>query len=432
MKGIQLTGGRVPPAAMSVSELSARVKDRIEPAFADVWVAGEVSNVVRASSGHVYLSLKDDEAVLRAVVWRGTVSTLAIEPADGLAVVCHGRLEVYPPRGSYQLTIDRLHAVGTGGLEARLRQLHARLAAEGLFAAERKRPLPAVPQRIAVVTSPAGAAIADFLQTLANRWPACAVVVVPARVQGAGAAEEVATAIARAAHLTPPVEVIAVIRGGGSLEDLWAFNEEPLVRAVAASPVPVVSGVGHETDVTPTDAAVRISPDRQALLAQVALVQPRLSMLMTRQLATARERVERLAASRALTMPERLVAGRRDLVCERAARLDRLIRTLVRHAGDRLAAVAGRVEAASPLQILSRGYSVTIRDAGSADGMAVRDAAEVEPGQRLLTRLARGRVWSIVERSAADPEPRVDDPPAGAAAPRPVTSGQRPSGDPSR
>ncbi|MFZ4731037.1 MAG: exodeoxyribonuclease VII large subunit, partial [Pirellulales bacterium] len=436
--------GRVPPAAMSVSELSARVKDRIEPAFADVWVAGEVSNVVRASSGHVYLSLKDDEAVLRAVVWRGTVSTLAIEPADGLAVVCHGRLEVYPPRGSYQLTIDRLHAVGTGGLEARLRQLHARLAAEGLFAAERKRPLPAVPQRIVVVTSPAGAAIADFLQTLANRWPACAVVVVPARVQGAGAAEEVATAIARAAHLTPPVEVIAVIRGGGSLEDLWAFNEEPLVRAVAASPVPVVSGVGHETDVslcdlvadvralTPTDAAVRISPDRQALLAQVALVQPRLSMLMTRQLVTARERLERLAASRALTMPERLVAGRRDLVCERAARLDRLIRTLVRHAGDRLAAVAGRVEAASPLQILSRGYSVTIRDAGSADGMAVRDAAEVKPGQRLLTRLARGRVWSIVERSVADPEPRVDDPPAGAAAPRPVTSGQRPSGDPSR
>ena len=401
---------------MSVSELSARVKDRIEPAFADVWVAGEVSNVVRAASGHVYLSLKDDEAVLRAVVWRGTVPTLAIEPADGLAVVCHGRLEVYPPRGSYQLTIDRLHAIGTGGLEARLRQLHARLAAEGLFAPERKRPLPGVPHRIAVVTSPAGAAIADFLQTLANRWPACAVVVVPARVQGAGAAEELAAAIVRAGRLVPPVEAIAVIRGGGSLEDLWAFNEEPLVRAVAAAPVPVVSGVGHETDVslcdlvadvralTPTDAAVRLSPDRGALLSHLATVPPRLTGLVNRRVAAARDRLARLATSRALTRPERLVTGRRDMVRDRAARLERVGGGVLRQARERLGAAAGRIEAASPLQLLARGYAVTMRADGD-DTAALRDVAGLRPGVRLVTRLARGRVWSTVEATDEAVEP---------------------------
>ena len=262
---------RSPPEnAQSVSEVTSRVKEHVESRFADVWVAGEVSNLTRASSGHIYLSLKDETALLRAVVWRGTVSQLAIEPADGLQVVCHGRIEVYPPRGTYQLTIDRLHAVGTGALEAALRRLHARLDAEGLFAPGRKRPLPAFPRRIALVTSPTGAAIADFLECLFGRWRGSEVIVVPSRVQGAGAAEELATALATAARLVPAVDCIALVRGGGSLEDLWSFNEEVLVRAIAAAPIPVVCGVGHEIDVTladlaadvraltPTDAAARV------------------------------------------------------------------------------------------------------------------------------------------------------------------------------
>ena len=165
------TDRRSPPQeALSVSEVTSRVKETLEARFADVWVAGEVSNLTKASSGHIYLSLKDESALLRAVVWRGTVPLLAIEPADGLEVVCHGRLEVYPPRGTYQLTIDRLHAVGTGALEARLRKLHAQLEREGFFLPSRKRPLPAFPRRIAVVTSPTGAAIADFLETFLARW----------------------------------------------------------------------------------------------------------------------------------------------------------------------------------------------------------------------------------------------------------------------
>ncbi|NCA12468.1 exodeoxyribonuclease VII large subunit, partial [bacterium] len=203
-----------PAEAMSVSEVTACVKQTLETTFNDVWVTGEVSNLVRASSGHLYLSLKDEAALLKAVVWRGTVPTLAIEPADGLEVLCHGRLEVYPPRGTYQLTIDRLHAVGTGTLEARLRRLHATLEAEGLFAPGRKRPLPAFPRRVAVVTSPSGAAIADFLETFRGRWRGSEVLVVPARVQGAGAAEELAAAVAIAARLVPAVDVIALVRGG--------------------------------------------------------------------------------------------------------------------------------------------------------------------------------------------------------------------------
>ena len=176
-----------PPAeALSVTEFTSRVKEHVESRFADAWVAGEISNLVKAASGHIYLTLKDDTALLRAVIWRGTRQSLAIEPADGLEVVCHGRLEVYPPRGTYQLTIDRLHAIGTGALEARLRQLHAALEQEGLFSPQRKRPIPTFPHRIALITSPTGAAIADFLETLFSRWRSTEVIVVPSRVQGGG------------------------------------------------------------------------------------------------------------------------------------------------------------------------------------------------------------------------------------------------------
>jgi exodeoxyribonuclease VII large subunit len=278
-----------------VSAVTALVKEQLESRFADIWVCGEISNLSRAGSGHVYLSLKDESALLRAVIWRGALPLLAIEPADGLQVVCHGRIEVYAPRGSYQLTIDRLHAVGTGTLEARLRKLHASLQAEGLFAPQRKRPIPAFPRRIALVTSATGAAIADFLETFLGRWRATEIIVVPSRVQGAGAAEELAAAIGAAGRLLPRVDAIALVRGGGSLEDLWAFNEEVLVRAVAAAPVPVVSGVGHEIDVTladlaadlraltPTDAAVRLAPDGSQVAATVTTLGLRLAAGLERR-----------------------------------------------------------------------------------------------------------------------------------------------------
>ncbi|MFN6191789.1 MAG: exodeoxyribonuclease VII large subunit [Planctomycetia bacterium] len=403
---------RQPPAeVMSVSELTLCVKEHLETRFADVWVSGEISNLVRASSGHIYLSLKDDEAVMRAVIWRGARQTLAIDPVDGLEVICHGRLEVYPPRGTYQLTIDRLHAVGTGTLEARLRALHQLLEREGLFAPARKRPIPLFPRRIALVTSPTGAAIADFLTTLRGRWTSSEVIVVPARVQGAGAAEELAAALGLAAQLEPRPDVVALVRGGGSLEDLWAFNEEVLVRAVAASPIPIVCGVGHEIDVsladlaadrralTPTDAAVQVSPDGRQLAAQLDAFGPRLRAALVRRIDSSRERIGQLARSRFFAEPERLIRDRRAALTDQAGRLRRLTLATVDRARERLAAAAARLDANSPLKVLARGYSVTQR----ADGQAVlTSAADATPGMEIVTHLAYGRLWSRVERTSLD------------------------------
>jgi exodeoxyribonuclease VII large subunit len=421
---------RSPPAeALSVSEVTSRVKEHVESRFADVWITGEISNLVRASSGHVYLSLKDEAAVLRAVIWRGVLAQLAIEPADGLAVICHGRIEVYPPRGTYQLSIDRLHAVGTGTLEARLKRLHAALDREGFFAPARKRPIPRFPRRIAVVTSPTGAAIADFLQTLLSRWRCAEVVVVPSRVQGAGAAEEIATALATAARLVPAVDVIALVRGGGSLEDLWSFNEEAVVRAIAASPVPVVSGVGHETDVTladlvadlraltPTDAAVRVSPDGRQVTATLDMLGERLSAGLLRRIDTARERIAGVARSRFFADPERLVRDRRMALEQHSARLRRLTAAAIDRGRERLTAAAARLEAGSPVKLLARGWSVTWRVDGApgeaADGgpppaipAALKSVAGVAPGTGIVTQLSDGRIWSRVERIDNDALPQ--------------------------
>jgi exodeoxyribonuclease VII large subunit len=400
-----------PPDAMSVSEVTARVKEQLETRFADVWVAGEVSNLTRASSGHVYLSLKDESALMRAVIWRGTAAQLAIDPADGLQVVVHGRLEVYAPRGTYQLTIDRLHALGTGTLEAQLRRLRDALDREGLFAPARKRPIPAFPRRIALVTSPTGAAIADFLTALFARWKGSEVIVVPSRVQGAGAAEELATALAAAARLVPAVDVIALVRGGGSLEDLWAFNEEALVRAIAASPIPVVSGVGHEIDVTladlaadlraltPTDAAAQVSPDGPQVAAAVAALGVRLQAGLGRRVTLARERVVHLARSRIFADPSRLVRDRRLVLDQQAARLRRLAGAAVDRGRERLAAAAGRLEAGSPLHLLARGWSVTTR---ADDRTALRSVAGLHVGDEIMTQLADGRLWSRLERITTD------------------------------
>jgi exodeoxyribonuclease VII large subunit len=328
-------------------------------------------------------------------------------------VICHGRIEVYAPRGSYQLTIDRCHALGTGTLEARLRELHSRLEIEGLFAPERKRPLPRFPRRIGLVTSPSGAAIADFLETLAGRWPLADVFVFPSRVQGAGAAAELATSLTRAGQLTPALDVIALIRGGGSLEDLWAFNEEPVVRAIAASPVPVISGVGHEIDVsladlvadcrglTPTDAAVRIATDRQLIFDGFTSLGERLQQCLQRQTNAARQQLCRLAASRPLTDPFEPAARQRRKLADEARRLRQLGLATVRQLRDRLAAAAGRLEANSPVGLLARGYSVTRRADG---GGAIRSWREAPEGTTIVTQLADGTLRSRVETG----QPTVD------------------------
>jgi exodeoxyribonuclease VII large subunit len=325
---------------------------------------------------------------------------------DGLEVVCQGHLDVYAPRGSYQLVIEQIHPRGVGALELALRKLREKLAAEGLFDPSRKRPLPKFPQRIGFVTSPTGAAIRDFLEVLRRRWRGVEVLVIPCRVQGDGAAREIAAGIAAAGRLAPRLDVLVVGRGGGSLEDLWAFNEEVVVRAIAASEIPIVSAVGHEIDVTlsdlfadrraltPSEAAELVVPAAEEVRALLRGHQQRLQGLLRARVEAARMRLDGLASRRCFRRPF-------DRVYDLQRRLDELERRaahsmkheLARRQGE-LETLAGKLESLSPLGVLSRGYSVTQR---AETGELARDAGQLQPGERIETRLARGRVVSRVE-----------------------------------
>lgn len=392
---------------LSVWELTSQIKDLLETSFPAVWVAGEISNLARPSSGHVYLTLKDDRAQLRAAIWRNAATRLRFDLHDGLEVVCRGNVDVYAPRGSYQLIVEQMQPKGLGALELALRQLREKLSREGLFAADRKRPLPPFVRRIAVVTSPTGAAIRDFLQVLGRRWRGADVLIAPSRVQGEGAAQEIAAAIERVNRLTPPVDCLVVTRGGGSLEDLWAFNEEVVVRAISASRVPVISAVGHEIDVslsdlvadvralTPSEAAELVAPDAEELAAGLRQYQKRLSTALRTRASTARARLDALARHPFFRRPYEQVHALARRLDEAESRLGRAIRGRVRLARQQADATASQLQSLSPLAVLGRGYSLTRR---TADGRIIRDAAELTPGQRITTRFAAGEATSRVEQ----------------------------------
>lgn len=395
---------------MSVSALTARIKGTLEEEIPAVWVTGEVSNFSRPQSGHCYLTLKDDHAQVRAVVWRGSAAKMRFELRDGLQLVCHGRLDVYPPRGSYQLVIDRAHPAGEGALELALRQLREKLGAEGLFDPQRKRPLPRFPKRIGFVTSPTGAAVRDFLQVLDRRWRGSRVMIVPTRVQGEGAADEIAAAIKMANRIQPGLDVLVVGRGGGSLEDLWAFNEEAVVRALAASRVPTISAVGHEIDVTlsdfaadvraltPSEAAERAVPSAEELGSRLSTLDRRLHQTLLRRLGLARERIERLASRRPFARPHALYEAHARRLDELGSGATRSVRRLLRDQSARLASLSGKLESLSPLAVLGRGYSLT----QDARGAIVRTSAGLTSGDTLTVRFARGSADCTVQR-AHDP-----------------------------
>jgi exodeoxyribonuclease VII large subunit len=374
----------------SVSALTRRIKDAIETDFAEVAVRGEIVNLARPKSGHLYFSLRDQEASIRGVMWKSDSERLRFDLAEGLVVRALGRLTIYPPRGEYQVVVRQLEPEGMGALELAFRQLHARLAAEGLFAAERKRPLPRYPRRIVIVTSPSGAAVRDLLQVTGRRWTMADVLISPARVQGTGAGAEIAAAIALANRLKD-VDLIIIARGGGSAEDLWAFNDEVVARAIAGSRRPVISAVGHEIDVTLADLAAdrrALTPSEGGELAvpdcrEVAMHLDRLADRIHRvsqaRLAEARARLEQLA--------ERARCAIRKNLDDRRHRLSRLQASL---------------EALSPLAVLARGYSLTLR----ADGKTlVRSASNVRPADVVLTRLAVGHITSRVVAASWPGEP---------------------------
>ncbi|MCE9556925.1 MAG: exodeoxyribonuclease VII large subunit [Planctomycetes bacterium] len=397
------------PPVLSVGQLTFLVKDLLEAALPTVWVSGEISNLSRPQSGHYYFTLKDEDAQIRAVVWRTTAQRMKVDLQDGMDVICEGGLEVYPPRGSYQLVVRELHLKGVGALEQKLRRLHEKLKVEGLFDPARKRTLPMFPRRIAFVTSPTGAAIRDFLESLRHRWHGVCVLIVPVRVQGPGAAEEIAAAIAQVNRLAAPIDTLVVGRGGGSLEDLWAFNEEVVVRAIHASRIPVVSAVGHEIDVTlsdlvadvraltPTDAAQRVVPAADDVKAALADVARRMQHALRRRCVEGRSRLEALSARRPLRRPFDLVHDLSRRIDEFDGRLRRSARQQLQTSVHRIESLAAQLESLSPLAVLARGYSVTTR---ATDGQIVRNATELQDGEQIVSRFHEGQAVSRIERQS--------------------------------
>ncbi len=456
----------------TVSRLNREANLLLDEGLGRLWIEGELSSIARPSSGHLYFTLKDERAQVRCAMFRQANRRLRFQPRDGLQVVLRARVGLYEPRGDYQLIVEQMEESGLGALQREFEALKARLAAEGLFDEARKRALPALPRRIGVVTSPTGAAIRDILTTLRRRFPAVPVLIYPTPVQGRGAAEEIAAALERASR-RGECDVLILARGGGSLEDLWAFNEEAVARAIVGCSVPVIAGIGHEVDVTiadfaadlraptPTGAAERAVPDAGEWLQRLATLHRRLHQAAQREtrlattrlqglqhrlrrvhptlqlardaqrldglerrlraaqaagLAGLRRRLEGLSARMARQSPalrlqaqghrlgllERRLraaaAQRQRLASERLARAAGTLAPAIRHLLERrtasLAAVARALNAVSPLGTLQRGYAIVT----DTEARVLRDVREVQVGERIMARLANGRLEAEIRR----------------------------------
>jgi exodeoxyribonuclease VII large subunit len=393
---------------LTVSELTRQVKGLVEQGFDGLWVEGEVSNFKAAASGHLYFSLKDAGAQLKAVMWRGARSSLRFELADGVKVAAYGRLSVYEPRGEYQMVVERLEPQGLGALQLAFEQLKRKLEAEGLFDKARKRPLPALPRRVAVVTSPTGAVIQDILNVTARRCPYLDIVVLPVKVQGEGAAQEISQAIEAASQgQAGPVDLVVVARGGGSLEDLWAFNEEAVARAIFECRVPVLSAVGHETDFTiadfvadlraptPSAAAELMAPSREQLRQRLDAADQGMALALDRRLERLGQRAEALAARLSRSSPSLVLEQHRKRLAELKPRLAQALRNQVAVRGLALEGLTEKLKALSPLAILARGYAAAFSVPG---GRLLKAAAQAKPGEEVRILLGQGALRAQVTR----------------------------------
>ncbi|WP_115553950.1 exodeoxyribonuclease VII large subunit [Xanthomonas arboricola] len=438
---------------LTPSQLNTLARDLLEGSFPLVWVEAELSSVTRPSSGHLYFTLKDARAQIRCAMFKPKSTWLKFQPREGLRVLARGRLTLYEARGDYQLVLDHMEEAGEGALRRAFDELRARLAAEGLFDAERKQPLPAHVRRLAVITSPSGAAVRDVLSVLARRFPLLEVDLLPSLVQGDSAAAQV-TSLLQRADASGRYDVILITRGGGSLEDLWAFNDERLARAIAAAQTPVVSAVGHETDFslsdfvadvrapTPSVAAELLVPDQRELVARVRRARARIAQLQQHALGNAMQRADRLALRLRAHSPQarlqllqrrqeeagRQLRGRMTQLLERLqarvqrgqtrlqaqnpqrnlATLQQRLRALhpqaamqrrLQHDQLRLRGLVRSLEAVSPLATVARGYAIVTRP---ADGSVVRSAADVAPGERLRAQLADGSIAVRVDEPSDD------------------------------
>jgi exodeoxyribonuclease VII large subunit len=391
----------------TVSQVNGYLKELIDrdPHLAAVFVRGEISNYKAYPSGHHYFSLKDEGGALRCVMFRREAGSLRFQPQNGMKVIAFGRVAVFPRDGQYQLYCSQLTADGVGDLHLAFEQLKEKLYRQGLFAPEHKKPLPAYPEHIAVVTSPAGAAVRDLLRILEARWPLARVTLLPVRVQGEEAPGEIAQAI-RWANDHLKADILITGRGGGSMEDLWAFNEEIVARAIYDSQIPVISAVGHEPDVTiadfvadlraatPSNAAELAVPDQNDLYARLEQLDIRMRQAVERGLSERRGRLTKLAASRALSSPENYLQDRRMLLDYQQRRLVAGLNASMGQQQRRLAALAAALDALSPLKVLGRGYSI----ARLEDGAVLTSAEQAPPGTPFRLRLAQGELPCIVER----------------------------------
>jgi exodeoxyribonuclease VII large subunit len=392
------------PGVVTVSQMLRSVRDTLERRFPLTWVRGELSNLSRAPSGHCYFTLKDDGAQVDCVMFRSRLAAVDWELRNGARVEVRALASLYEPRGRFQLTVEAMRQAGLGPLYERFLRLKKKLGDEGLFDAASKRPLPAHPRAIGVVTSLAAAALRDVLTTLARRNASIPIVVYPTPVQGEGAAARIAAALARAGARRE-CDVLLLVRGGGSPEDLWQFNEEAVARAIRACAIPVVVGVGHETDFTiadfaadqraptPTAAAELVSPARAELAARVAQSGARLAREMRRRLQYASQAVD--ACARRLVHPARRLRSHQQLVTQLSARLGFSFLHSIQGCEAKLARLQAGLAGLDPTAVLGRGYSITYGEGGEV----LRDASGAHPGEELRIRLARGEVRSIVKKA---------------------------------
>lgn len=392
------------PEILSVTQLNTLIKGLLNQSFTGIWLAGEVSGLSRSGSGHIYFSLKDASSTISAVVWRTASSRLQFNLKDGMEILCRGRVDVYPPSGRYQMIVDYAEPRGEGKLQREYRLLYERLSQEGLFDPARKKPIPARIQRIGIVTGLSTAALQDFLEVLRRRWKGLNVLIAPAKVQGEGAAREVAAQIYNLNRMKNPVDVLVVARGGGSPEDLWTFNEEIVVRALAASRIPTISAIGHEVDVTlcdfaadlraltPTEAAERISPDTQSIAQQLDQFDNRLKSALFGRFQMAQQRLDSLANRRVFIQPEEMVTFRQQRIDDLERRLASDMDRTITNQTHRVEKLASALENLSPLKVLARGYSVTL----DKNLHVVFNPEQVKPGDRITTRLANGTLISEV------------------------------------
>jgi exodeoxyribonuclease VII large subunit len=397
---------------LSVGQLLAGLKGLLDHHVGRVLVVGEISNLHRARSGHSYFTMKDDDGQIRAALFRGNATRLRFELEEGLEVVADAEVSIYAARGDLQLIVRELTPRGVGALQLAFEQLRRRLEAAGLFAEERKRVVPAFPRRLGVVTSPTSAAVRDVLKVAARRSPSTPILISPTLVQGDEAPAQIVAALERLARV-PGIDTILLVRGGGSLEDLWAFNTEPVAHAIAASPIPIVCGVGHETDLTiadlvadlraptPSAAAMQALPDSEALAALVERDQQRLLRAIRRLLETAQQRVDRLEAVLHARSPGARLALARSRALRARDAAESAVRRLVAGRRRRLGEAAARVDALSPLAVLGRGYALVRR---TVDARIVRGPDDVSVDDELELTLSAGTIEARVTTLGRSPE----------------------------